>query len=574
MEEVLPPEVGAKIADAVRQASRTDKTIAVEYELTVNSVAKTFEARLLRMNDDEVVAIVRDITTMRKAQKSQESAEANFRAFMENSPAIAFVKDLEGRYLFANRQWETQFSPPRTDWAGKTDFDFWPAKTAEQIRAGDRLVSASRHSAQQDESITTANGEVRQFVAYKFLMPGLAGAPTIGACVVDVTTTRRVEEQLRQAQKMEAVGQLASGVAHDFNNLLTVIFGYCSMMLEGRSADDRWHGPLTEAIRATQKAAELTRQLLAFGRKQILQPKVVDLNQVLRQSALMLRRLIGPDIELETHWNSEAPLVLADPGQLEQVVVNLVVNARDAMSDGGKITLAVERREIKDGESRTSPELKPGVYAVLSVRDTGHGIDEASRPRIFEPFFTTKEVGKGTGLGLSTVYGIVKQSGGHIEVASEVGKGATFTIHLPGEPADAANVPIGPAANRWPVGTETILLVEDEDVVRELCRVVLTDCGYKVIDSNGGEDAQRKATDRKEKIDLLLTDFVMPKMNGRKLARMLRLERPDLKVLYMSGLAEGELSPEGTEQPIDFLEKPFTASTLAVRVRRILDGSP
>jgi signal transduction histidine kinase/ActR/RegA family two-component response regulator len=384
---------------------------------------------------------------------------------------------------------------------------------------------------------------------------------------------RASEEQLRQAQKLEAVGQLAGGVAHDFNNLLTVITGYSDLMLRRVNGDESLRQKTHEIKHAAERAAALTRQLLAFSRKQVLQPKVLDLNSLVADTSKLLRRLIGEDIELILALKAASGRVLADPSQVEQVMMNLVVNARDAMPQGGKITIQTANVELDEAYAGMHIAIKPGAYLMLAVSDTGAGMDSETRAHIFEPFFTTKEVGKGTGLGLSTVYGIVKQSGGNIWVYSEVGQGTTFKIYLPrvAEEADARVAATKPVDM---LGTETVLLVEDEEMVRKLTREILQDSGYRVLEATNGEEALRLCQQRDDTIHLLLTDVVMPLMSGRESAERIASTCPAIKVLYMSGYTDDAIVHHGVLEPgTQLLEKPFTADILTRRVREVLDAA-
>jgi two-component system, cell cycle sensor histidine kinase and response regulator CckA len=395
---------------------------------------------------------------------------------------------------------------------------------------------------------------------------------------MDLTEQRNLEHQLRQAQKMEAVGQLAGGIAHDFNNLLTVINGYCSVLLAEEGLGAQVKGCLNEVQKAGDRAAGLTRQLLAFSRKELARPRLLDLNETVANVKMMLRRLIGEDIRLSTRLDRGLGCVCADPGQLEQVLVNLVVNARDAMPAGGE--LSIETRAVTVGpEGAAVPELAPGRYARLTARDTGCGMDVRTLARAFEPFFTTKEVGKGSGLGLATVYGIVKQSGGHVAATSAVGKGTTFDVYLPivrGTPApghlgDGEEVP----SVAVPAGKETVLLAEDEDGLRALARRVLQAKGYTVLEANNGEEALRLAERSGGTIDLLVTDVVMPHTGGRAAAEALTSRYPSVKVLYMSGYTDDEILRNGVLRSDHcFLSKPFSPDELLHKVREVLDDCP
>ena len=386
----------------------------------------------------------------------------------------------------------------------------------------------------------------------------------------DVTSQRQLEEQFRQAQKMEAVGRLAGGVAHDFNNLLTVITSYSALLLEDLGPTDPRREDLNEILRAATGAAGLTRQLLAFSRQQVLEPRVLDLNEIVGAAGKMLKRLIGEDIELATTLAPDLGWVKADPGQIEQVIMNLAVNARDAMPNGGKLTIETANAELDDAYARQHPPVSAGAYVLLALSDTGIGMDEATRARLFEPFFTTKEKGRGTGLGLATVYGIVKQSAGHIGVYSEPGHGTAFKVYLPRVHEDPiASQPTVSAEVR---GTETIVVAEDAEGVRAVVQGVLRRNGYTVLPAPDGDTALDLVATHPEPIHLLITDVIMPGMSGRQLADRLRDLRPELKVLFVSGYTDDAIIRHGVLEPgIAFLQKPFTPESLSRKVREVLD---
>jgi PAS domain S-box-containing protein len=399
----------------------------------------------------------------------------------------------------------------------------------------------------------------------------------LGVIVVlrDLTAVRALEAQLRHAQKMEAVGRLAGGVAHDFNNLLTVITGRSQLLLLKLAPESSLRRDVELVEETAHRASALTRQLLAFSRKQMVQPRVVDLNEVVRGMETMLSRLIGEDIALATRLDPTAGCVRADPAQLEQMIVNLAVNARDAMPLGGRLTLETSFVRLDEGFARQNVGLRPGPHVRLAVRDTGVGMDGLIKAHLFEPFFTTKGPGKGTGLGLATVYGIVTQSGGAIRVDSEPGQGALFTVDLPrvDAPADLRGDPGIPAAA--PHGSETVLLVEDEPAVRGLARDILHQQGYTVLEAADGDEALRVGRDHGGPIHLLVTDVVMPQMGGRELADRLQAGRREVKVLYVSGYTDDAILHQGvSETGTAFLPKPFTASALAHKVREVLDAAP
>jgi len=385
----------------------------------------------------------------------------------------------------------------------------------------------------------------------------------------DVTDRRRLEEQFRQAQKMEAVGRLAGGVAHDFNNLLTVINGYSEMLLPEHPATHPHHSALNAIRDAGERAAGLTSQLLSFSRRAIIEPRVFDPNAVVGESAKLLHRLIGEDISFATALDPTVSRVRADPGQLGQVVMNLTVNARDSMPGGGKLTIETRNVELDAEFCRSRPEITPGWYVLLAVSDTGTGMTPEVQARIFEPFFTTKGEGQGTGLGLATVFGIVQQFGGQVEVYSEVGVGSTFKVYLPAvdSPTTQATAASSPVVS----GAEVVLLVEDQAEVRRFASIALQGYGYRVLAAADGKAALALA-DTQPTIDLLVTDVVMPEMNGRELAERLRARRPGLKVIYMSGYTDDAVVRHGVIGASDaFLQKPFTPLALAAKVREALD---
>jgi signal transduction histidine kinase/ActR/RegA family two-component response regulator len=382
----------------------------------------------------------------------------------------------------------------------------------------------------------------------------------------------KLEEELRQAQKMEAVGRLAGGIAHDFNNLLSVIISYTTMLSADVEPGSAIAQDLSEIKKAGERAADLTRQLLAFSRRQVLAPAVVDLNEIIARMDKLLRRVIGEDIELCTIPGLSLGKTKADPGQIEQVIMNLVVNARDAMPQGGKLIIQTANVDLDESYALRNPGVTPGPHVMLSVSDTGIGIDDATRARIFEPFFTTKELGKGTGLGLSTVFGIVKQSGGSISVESAPGEGTSFRIYFAGTTeAPTEMAPYSTASSYR--GSETIMLVEDEDQVRVLVQGILKRHGYRVIEARHPSEALLLSTQCEDTIDLLITDVVMPQMNGRKLADSLRSSRPEMEVLYVSGYTDNAIDPGGVLEPgIAFLQKPITPAALTRMVRQVLDA--
>ena len=392
--------------------------------------------------------------------------------------------------------------------------------------------------------------------------------------VEDVTERKKLEEQFRQAQKMEAIGRLAGGIAHDFNNLLTVINGYGQLVVDGLAQQDELHEHVEQIIKAGERAASLTRQLLAFSRQQVLLPQNLDLNALVASADKMLRRLIGEDIDILTVQRAGLGQVKADPSQIEQVIMNLVVNARDAMPTGGKIIIETDNVVLDETYARSHASVKPGHYVMLAVSDTGTGMDAATQARIFEPFFTTKPKGKGTGLGLATVIGIVKQSGGDIWVYSELHQGTTFKVYLPRVKNADLSALAGTGIGKKAEGNETVLVVEDEEALRLLVRGVLEKKGYKVLVARHGDEALGVSDQHGGEIHLLLTDVVMPQVNGRMLAARLAFTRPKIKVLYMSGYTDNAIVHHGVLEPgIAFLQKPFTPEGLAHKIREVLDSA-
>ncbi len=507
------------------------------------------------------------------AEAALRASEQRFRALVENSSDVLLLVDAEGRvsYLSLSSVRHLGWTPEQI--VGRSIFDFVHPDDRERVSVGMSETLRNPGKAVVDQvRFQHADGSWR-------IMEGVGvnrlGDPAVAGIVVnlrDITERRRLEEQLRQAQKMEAVGQLAGGVAHDFNNLLTAILGYAQLMLDEMPAEDPLRQDLLEIQTAGDRAASLTRQLLAFSRREILQPQVVDLNTLVTQLEKLLRRLISADVELVTALAPDLRQVTVDPATVEQILVTLAVNARDAMPAGGRLTIETANVDLDEAYAVTHVTVKPGPYAMFAVSDTGDGMDAATRARVFEPFFTTKEHGKGSGLGLASVYGMVKQSGGHISVYSEPGHGTVFKVYL--SPTGVSSGEIEPAGHTASApGWETILLVEDEDAVRSLAREVLRRHGYVVLEARHGVDAMRVAERHPDDIHLLLTDVVMPHMGGRDLARRLGAVRPNMKTLLMSGYTDHASLPEDLVPGAKFLQKPFTPELLARRVRGLLDSA-
>jgi two-component system, cell cycle sensor histidine kinase and response regulator CckA len=449
---------------------------------------------------------------------------------------------------------------------GKTIADLWGPDSGFGADIERCLRERKPIRREMDYTFMSTGSQRRLSITYVAAPPDIVLAYT-----EDITERRQLEEQLRQAQKMEAVGLLAGGVAHDFNNLLTVIQAYGDALAENLEARSPLYADVAEIRGAAARAASLTRQLLAFSRKQVLQPRSVDLGAIVAGIEPMLRRTIGEDIRVELRSESPLARVQADPGQIEQVILNLALNARDAMPAGGALTL--ETANVEVDERSAAGDLVPGRYVRLRVRDTGHGMDATTCSRIFEPFFTTKDHGRGMGLGLSTVYGIVKQSGGTVRVDSEPGKGSCFEVFLPKEPEDTTNRPASPVAVAARHGGETILLAEDEDALRVITRRMLERKGYRVLTARDGRDALRVAAEAGP-IDLLVTDVVMPELGGRELYTELRVLRPGLRVLYMSGYTDDEMLRRGMSSAgTAFIQKPFETAALLKLMREVIDAA-
>ncbi len=512
---------------------------------------------------------------LRVAQESLRRSEANFRSLVTNAPYGICSCDSSGKILDAN--------PAFLDLLGLTSLDDLIGQhiyslysdTDQWFDLADYLRSSAPFRGLTAEWKRKGGSTVVR-ISGRSASNGRKEGKVFELFAEDVTERRALEQQLRQSQKMEAVGRLAGGIAHDFNNLLMVISGYSEFLLERLGAEPHLRGPAQEIASAAERASSLTRQLLAFSRKQMLAPRIINLNQIATENLKMLTRMIGEDIDLVLVPSQNLWSVRADAGQIDQVIMNLAVNARDAMPSGGKLTIETSNVTLDEEYARLKTPLRPGDYVMVAISDTGAGMDAETQSHIFEPFFTTKGP-KGTGLGLSTVYGIVKQSGGYVWVYSEVGRGTTFKIYLPrvasvGE--TAVQVAESIQSQRVEPGTETILLVEDEANLRYLARQYLEKQGYKVIEAADGAVAMQIAVAHEGVIHLLLTDVIMPGMNGRELAQRISEIRPNAKVLYMSGYTENVIGHNGTlDAGVRLLQKPFNLRDLKSKVREVLDAT-
>ena len=536
----------------------------------VTSHALMFAGRKAR------IVLANDVTERVLAEEALKQTEKKYRSIFENAVEGIFQSTTDGRFIAVNPAMVKMLGfesaedliAHRTDIATQHYVDSKSRAELQHLIAKDSVVTGfecevyrkDRSKIWTRENIRAIHDELGTILHYE-------------GSIEDISKQKQLETQLLQSQKLEGIGRLAGGIAHDFNNLLTAIMGYSLLSLRKLHEQDPLYHNITEIEKAANRAASLTRQLLAFSRKQILQPKVLNLNEIVSDINKMLRRLIGENIELRTALSPDLGNVKADPGQIEQVIMNLVINARDAMDNGGKLTIETSNVYLDEKYASQHIAVNPGYFVMLAISDTGTGMDEETQSHIFEPFFTTKEIGKGTGLGLSTVYGIVKQSGGNIWVYSEPNQGTTFKIYLPRVDEDAEHLKRAIFKQEVLKGTETVLLAEDDEVVRNLACVVLETNGYKVLEAANGEAALLICEKYQGTINLLLTDVVMPEMSGIELAKRLAVMRPEMRVLYMSGYTENAVVYSGIlKEGMTYIQKPFSPDDLAKKVRDVLDA--
>ncbi|HEY1379588.1 MAG TPA: response regulator, partial [Gemmataceae bacterium] len=568
LDVILPDIDGFEVCRRIRAAPETAAVpvlmlsgVAVAAGDRVHGLETGADAYLPKpVEPEEFVAHARALLRVRHAEEALRRSEERYRALAESVPHLVWVTGPDGEAEYVNGRWQEYTGLPQSAALGRgwqnmvhpddlpATLDLWGAS----LRTG--------HPFEAEYRLRQADGAYRWHVGRALAMCDRSGKTTrwFGTCT-DIDDHRRLERQYLQAQKLDAVGRLAGGVAHDFNNLLTVINGYAELLVRAPLDGPTVRDMAGEVLRAGERGAALVRQLLTFSRQEVVARRPLDLNALVEGMGKLLRRVIGDDVELTTHLQSGLPPVMADPGQLEQVVLNLAVNARDAMPDGGRLTIETWGAELDEAHA---PGVKSGPYVLMQVTDTGVGMTEEIRRRAFEPFYTTKEVGRGTGLGLATVYGIVRQTGGHVEVESEPGRGAAFRIYLPtsSEPVKPKSDP-GPGAP--PRGSETILLVEDAAAVRSFAAGILRDCGYTVLEAGRGDDALTVADTHVGPIQLLVTDVMMPGLSGPEVADRLRARRPELRTLFISGHAGDAARTGMVATAANFLPKPFKAIDLA-----------
>jgi PAS domain S-box-containing protein len=572
-------ETGRIIMELDRGVLQSGKMQTLEEGGTAAGVSRIYLSNKGPLRDQSgkvvgLLGICRDITDRKRAEEEMRRSEQKLHIHFEHTPLAVVEWDLDFRV---------------TDWNPSAERIFGYSKQ-EAIRQHGSFIVPPQHRPQVDQvwkELVRQNGGTRntndnltkdgRTITCEWyntpLVDELGRVLGVASLVHDVTEHVALEERLRQSQKMEAVGRLAGGVAHDFNNVLTVILGYSQILAEGVPSGSRLADSTAQIKSAADRASGITRQLLAFSRKTVMTPRVVNLNDIMLNLDSLLRRLIGEDIEVLTVPANDLGSVTADPGQIEQVIMNLALNARDAMPHGGKLTLETSNEQLDESYAQRHQPTVAGRYVMLAVTDTGHGMSPETQARIFEPFYTTKEVGKGTGLGLSMVYGIVKQSGGYIWVYSEPDRGTTFKIYLPRVDQPAETTGLENRSRSVQRGTETILLVEDDPQLRQLSSSVLAHCGYKVLTANGPEEGLAICRENHRDIRLLVTDVVMPRMNGRQLAEQIVQVAPNVKVLYISGYTSNAIVHYGVlDAGLWFLPKPFTLSALVAKVREVLDS--
>lgn len=589
LKDVVAPEYLQLASDRIREKMAGGEATTYETEIITKDgrrVMLDLSTRLIFENGkpSAIQGIARDITERRRTELAIRSNELQLRVVTNTIPVAITYTGADGILRFANRAFLEWIGKGSTEVVGRHIQDLLGEKGYRQIVPEFERVLGGEHFDVERYSYINPTANIngpQPFVRMNYVPEFAPSGEVVAffAFMTDLTESknaelalRKSEEQLLQSQKLESVGRLAGGIAHDFNNMLTAINGYSELTLRRMHPSDPLRGNIEEIKKAGERSAELTNQLLAFSRRQIMKPRVLELNRAVSDLVPMLERLIGEDVQLRTAFSTEKGMINADPGQLSQVLLNLVINARDSMPDGGSILIETFEQQIDKETIIADDVIKPGEYYVLAISDTGVGMDEQTIQHIFEPFFTTKEVGKGTGLGLSTVYGIVHQSGGNIKVSSMPGKGARFEIYLPAVGSNLSSALTGKSPGSMSSGTETILLVEDEQSVRDLSREVLESCGYTVVTAKDGINALEILEEKGKLISLILTDVVMPNMGGRELAEETKKRFPKIKVLFSSGYDNRAIVDNGAfRHGTNFIQKPFTFDALALKIRELLD---
>ena len=577
----LHPDDRERVLAEVFQSRDTGKPLSSEYRLLAR------DGHIVWVRDEAIVmrdeagrpcfmqGLLLDISEQKQKEEMLQKSESKFRTIFERVAVGIALVSIDGQLVETNPALREMLRYGEEELRNRVFNEFiHPEDAAIDVDLDQELIAGKRdHYQIEKRFIRKDGGVVWCQLNVSFIRGGQQERPFTICMVEDITERKRLETQFFQSQKMETIGRLAGGIAHDFNNLLTVIKGYTQLTLNHIQEGDPCRENIEEIKSAAERAAELTNQLLTFSRRQILDMKVLDLNTIVRGLEKMTGRIIGEDIEMFTVLDDHLGRVKTDPGQLEQVILNLVVNARDAMPAGGKLAIETANVVLDDTYARTHIGVTPGSYVMLSVSDTGCGISPEIKELIFEPFFTTKEEGKGTGLGLSTIYGIVKQSGGNIWVYSEPGRGTTFKIYLPRIEEETGALPVQDDTDHLPKGKETVLLVEDDPSLRALAARVLRYQGYKVLEATNGHEAIGIARENvQEKIDLLLSDVVMPHMGGRELVKRMKTLHSEIRVLFISGYTEHAITYHAGLKPgTPFLQKPFSPTALAKKVREVLD---
>jgi PAS domain S-box-containing protein len=572
----LIPAVRASNPDLFRIYGRVAATgEPTAFESYVEALGTWFQVSAYSPKKGYFTALFTDVTDRKRELEALRESEARYRTLVESAPEAALILDVEAeKFVDVNENAERLFGMSRNELLKVSPIRLSPRTQPDgrpSLETALELIGRTLSGERPVVDWTCRNAAGEDIACEVWLTRIPASRFLVRGSVIDVRDKQGLEAQLRHSQKLEAVGRLAGGVAHDFNNLLGVITGYADLAVRQLEPAHPAYSRIEQVRKAADRAAELTRRLLAFSRRQVLQPKVVDLGLLVADLQSMLERVLGEDVVLTARRHAGQSAARVDPGQIEQAIMNLAINARDAMPAGGTLTLEVENVDLDEKAAAVLGAVAPGPYVALSVSDTGLGMDAATQARIFEPFFTTKPTGEGTGLGLAMVYGIVKQSGGTIEVKSDVGQGTSFWIYLP-RIQEAATQPMEAKVGGATKGKETLLVVEDQDALREVLVESLESFGYTVLSADGADAAMAVAAAHPGTIDLLLTDVVMPGTGGRALAAHLLAERPGIKVLYMSGYTSDVLGRQGIlDHGLELIEKPFTTDKLARKLRELID---